>query len=108
MAASTIHPPARLAVIGLGNMGHPMSACLAKAGFDVVGFDVSPAARERLERAGLKTASDCVAAVAGAAAVITILPDGNTVRGVVEELRAHLRPGIVLIDMSSSDPLGTR
>ena len=35
-----ITPPANIAVIGLGNMGQPMAACIARAGFTVVGrFD---------------------------------------------------------------------
>lgn len=108
MAPSIIRPPARLAVIGLGNMGLPMSACLAKAGFDVTGFDLSAEARERFARAGLKAAGDAASAVADAVGVITILPNGKIVRGAIDEMRPHLRPGTVIIDMSSSEPLGTR
>ena len=43
--SAVINPPARIAVIGLGNMGRPMSACLARAGYHVVGFDISAEAR---------------------------------------------------------------
>ena len=97
-----------MAVIGLGNMGQPMSACLVKAGFDVVGFDVAVAARERCEKAGLKVASEATEAVADAAAVITLLPNGKIVRAAIEAFRPHLRAGTVVIDMSSSEPMGTR
>ena len=44
-ANPAIVPPAAIAVIGLGNMGVPMGACLVKAGFKVAGFDLSDAAR---------------------------------------------------------------
>lgn len=108
MPSPVIRPPARLAVIGLGNMGQPMSACLAKAGFDVTGFDAAAEARDRFTRTGMTAASDMARAVANAAAVITLLPNGKIVRAVADEMRPRLRPGTVVIDMSSSEPLGTR
>lgn len=108
MSASVIRPPARVAVIGLGNMGQPMSACLVKAGFEVVGFDLSADARKRCAKAGLTVAKTAKAAVAGAAVVITLLPTGRIVRAAIDGLRPHLGPGTVIIDMSSSEPLGTR
>jgi len=108
MPAAQICPPARIALIGLGNMGLPMSACLVRAGFDVAGFDISTDARERFDKAGMKAAPDAADAVKDAAVVITLLPNGKVVRSAVEAIRAHLNPGTVLIDMSSSEPLGTR
>ena len=51
-APDKIVPPAPIAVIGLGNMGVPMAACLVKAGYAVTGFDLSAAARERFVAAG--------------------------------------------------------
>ena len=108
MAANPIRPPARIAVIGLGNMGQPMSACLVRAGFEVVGYDAAPAARERCAKAGLAVADTAAKAVAGAAAVITLLTDGMIVKAAVEGLKPHLAQGTVIIDMSSSSPMGTR
>lgn len=107
-AQPAIVPPARVAVIGLGNMGVPMAACLAKAGYAVVGFDTVAAARERLAQAGGAAADTLAAAVADAALVITILPNGKIVRDVAQAMRAQLKPGCVVVDMSSSDPVGTR
>ena len=108
MSTATIRPPARIAVIGLGNMGQPMSACLVKAGFAVAGFDLSATARERSAAAGLEVATDAATAAADAAVVITLLPDGKTVRAAIDGLVPHLRAGTIVIDMSSSEPLGTR
>ena len=44
----------------------------------------------------------------GADVMITMLPDGDAVREAVLDALPSLRPGAVVIDMSSSDPAGTR
>ena len=102
-----ITAPATVMVIGLGNMGQPMSKCLMKAGFDVIGFDMSEVAKAAFAEAGGRPVAD-LAAASNAQAVITLLPDGKVVRTVVDNLRQHLQPGAVLIEMSSSEPVGTR
>jgi 3-hydroxyisobutyrate dehydrogenase len=108
IAKPAIVPPAAVAVIGLGNMGVPMGACLIEAGFVVTGFDLSEAARKNFAAAGGRVTDDAAAAVASADVVITLLPNGKVVREALQALRPHLRPAAVLVDMSSSDPIGTR
>jgi 3-hydroxyisobutyrate dehydrogenase len=105
---SAIVPPAAVAVIGLGNMGVPMGLRLIKAGFEVTGFDLSAAARKNFVAAGGRAAHDITPAVKSADVVITLLPNGKIVREAVDALRPHLRPTAILVDMSSSDPIGTR
>jgi len=106
--SNEIVPPAPVAVIGLGNMGVPMGACLIKAGYAVTGFDPLEQARERFAAAGGRVANDMATAIAAAEVVIMLLPNGKIVRDAVSAMRPHLRPGTILIDMSSSDPIGTR
>lgn len=106
--SAVINPPAKVAVIGLGNMGRPMAACLARAGYRVVGFDSSADARDKYAAAGGSAAATVDEAVADAAAIITLLPDGRSVRAAVAAIASQLAPGTVVIDMSSSAPLGTR
>jgi 3-hydroxyisobutyrate dehydrogenase len=91
---AAVRPPARVAVIGLGNMGVPMAARLAGAGYRVVGHDAAPQGRERFGREvqGGEAAGDLAGAVHDAAVVITMLPDGKIVRMVVEAMRPHLSP----------------
>lgn len=101
-------PPARIALIGLGNMGVPMGACLVRAGYRVTGFDAAAPARQRFVTAGGAVADTLAAAVATADLVVAILPNGKIVRDVVQTMRPHLPPGCVVVDMSSSDPVGTR
>src|SRR6266700_7633232 len=106
--SDTIVPPAPVAVIGLGNMGVPMGACLVKAGYGVTGFDLSAAARGRFVAAGGQAADDIPSAVATADVVITLLPNGKIVQEAMDSMRRHLKPASIIIEMSSSAPLGTR
>ncbi len=106
--STQIVPPAAIAVIGLGNMGVPMGACLIKAGYRVTGFDLSAAARERFVGAGGRMAETMAGAVGSADVIITLLPNGKIVRQAVEATQGHLAPGAILVEMSSSAPLGTR
>ncbi len=107
-AKSGIVPPAAVAVIGLGNMGVPMGVRLIKAGFALTGFDLSETARRKFAAAGGRSVVDVAAAVASADVVVTLLPNGKIVREAVQGLREHLKPNAIIVDMSSSDPIGTR
>ena len=109
MSEAPIRPPARIALVGLGNMGAPMAKRLFAVGYQVAGDDAAAEARERFTReTEAEPADDLASAVRDAAVVITMLPDGKIVRAVLREVRPHLRPGMTIIDMSSSDPVGTR
>lgn len=84
--------------IGLGVMGQLMAANLEAAGFAVQSFDLN-------RKGNRKSARD---AAHGADALITMLPDGDAVRDAVLDALPALKAGAVVIDMSSSDPAGTR
>ena len=98
--------------IGLGNMGAPMAGRLVAAGYELVVTDALPAAVERFagESARVRAASlQSLAERCGV--VITMLPDGDAVRQVLlgpNGVVPHLALGSVLVDMSSSSPIGTR
>jgi 2-hydroxy-3-oxopropionate reductase len=96
-----------VAVIGLGVMGGPMAANLVRAGFDVVGYNRTPAKTERLVAAGGRAARDIAGAVADAEVVITMLPDSPDVERVVlgeGGVFAHARPDLLYIDASTIRP----
>ena len=102
--------------IGLGNMGRPMAARLAEAGFNLTVFDLNSRVLKAFSRKyRAKPAADAGEAGRNNQAVITMLPDGDTVRRVVLEegrrgtpsLLLSMPPKAVLIDMSSSSPSGT-
>lgn len=95
---------ATIGFIGVGNMGGGMAANLVKAGHVVRAFDVSDEAVQRAVAKGCEAARTGVEAVAGADAIITMLPAGDFVRSVYEGvLFAAAAPHAVLIDCSTID-----
>ncbi|MFC3581389.1 3-hydroxyisobutyrate dehydrogenase [Sphingomonas hylomeconis] len=95
---------ARIAFIGLGNMGGGMAANLAKKGHDVRAFDLSAEALARAEAAGCLPAESALAALDGAEAVITMLPAGTHVESVYTDAVFAAAPvGAILIDCSTID-----
>ncbi len=94
---------ARVAIIGLGNMGGGMAANLAKAGHSVRAFDLSEDALARVEAAGCTRATSAPDAAQDAEAVVTMLPAGAHVAFVYDELFAMIAPDTLLIDCSTID-----
>jgi 3-hydroxyisobutyrate dehydrogenase len=99
---------AKIAFLGLGNMGLPMAINLAKAGHELAGFDVAPAAIAAAEAAGLRTAGTAPAAVAGAEIVISMLPNGALLRDLYETVLPHIADGALMIDCSTVDVAAAR
>lgn len=99
---------ARIAFIGLGNMGSPMTTRLVAAGYEVHGFDVAEAARARFAEVGGVPAETATLAVDGADVIITMLPNSDIVESVVADVLPGVTPGALFVDMSSSEPLRTR
>ena len=88
----------KIGFIGLGNMGAPMARNLAKAGHDVMGFDVAAPAPE-----GVAEVSSAPEAARNAEIVITMLPDGAILRRVADEVIPAMEQGAVLLDCSTVD-----
>lgn len=86
-----------VAFIGLGVMGKLMAANLAGT-YAVRSYDLN----------GKGNCGSAREAARGADALITMLPDGDAVREAVLDALPSLKPGAVVIDMSSSEPAGTR
>ncbi|HEV2701741.1 MAG TPA: NAD(P)-dependent oxidoreductase [Steroidobacteraceae bacterium] len=97
--------------VGLGAMGRPMAKHIARAGHSLVAFDLDAAAVARL-------AADVTVRIArgpedfrGTDIIVTMLPTGAIVREVLlgpQGIAAELSKGALVIDMSSSEPEGTR
>lgn len=97
---------ARVAFIGLGNMGGPMAGNLLKAGHDVTVFDLSAQATAALAERGASVAESALAASADKDYVISMLPAGKHVTGVYlgdEGLLAALDAHTTVLDCSTID-----
>jgi len=96
--------------VGLGNMGWPMARNLARAGHRLTVRDADGVRQQRFAAEHKARPADAPAAFREVDAVVTMLPTGRIVREVLLEwgLAGALARGAIVIDMSSSDPTGTR
>ena len=94
--------------IGLGNMGAPMAANLVKAGERVASFDVVEAARQAAAQDGVHVAASARASVEGADIVITMLPGGEQVLSVWNDVLPVAKKGALFIDCSTIDVKSAR
>ncbi len=102
---------------GIGAMGTPMAGNLARAGYKLVVFDLNAARTAALAReTGVKIAASLAELGAAANIIITMLPDGKAVRAALcgksdnfrDCLLERAAKDTLVIDMSSSSPVGTR
>jgi 3-hydroxyisobutyrate dehydrogenase and related beta-hydroxyacid dehydrogenases len=98
--------------VGLGNMGRRMAANLVAAGFPLVVRDSDAGAQQRFVAGHGGEAATSPRSFAEAEVVVTMLPDSSAVREAIlgwdGGIAAALKPGAVVLDMSSSDPVGTK
>jgi 3-hydroxyisobutyrate dehydrogenase len=101
----------KIAFIGLGNMGLPMAQNLARAGFNVCGFDLSAAQMEQLAEAGGQPAVSVAEAANAADVVITMLPASRHVESIYLGAGGVLevsQPKTLFIDCSTISPDSAR
>jgi 3-hydroxyisobutyrate dehydrogenase-like beta-hydroxyacid dehydrogenase len=87
----------KVGVVGLGIMGGAFAQNLVKAGWHVVGYDIDPARRRAMAKAGVEIAADAKAVATEAQTIITSLPKpaalDATVKAIVE---AHVGPRVIV------------
>ncbi|GAA3913828.1 sulfolactaldehyde 3-reductase [Microbacterium invictum] len=97
----------RLGVIGLGQMGLPITAHLVRAGFATAVFDVDPERVRMAGEAGAVAAPDAHALAADVDILITVLPGAPEFASVMsgaDGAIARLRAGAGWLDLTSNDP----
>jgi 3-hydroxyisobutyrate dehydrogenase len=99
---------ATIGFIGLGNMGAPMAVNLIKAGSRVRGFDLAAASRDASGRDGVQIVDSARSALDDAEVVITMLPGGEQVLSVWDDIVPAARQGTLFIDCSTIDVASAR
>ena len=96
----------KIALLGTGLMGLPMSRCLLKAGFDLTVWNRSIDKAKPLETDGAALAASAAEAVVGADVIITMLSDGGATGELIgsAEVNEALKVGALWLDMSSIKP----
>jgi 3-hydroxyisobutyrate dehydrogenase-like beta-hydroxyacid dehydrogenase len=98
MVASTKGP---VGVIGLGIMGGAFAQHLVAAGRRVVGYDIAPARRRALARAGVEIAADAGEVARKARTIITSLPNPRALDVTARAIVAAKVPRRVVIEAST-------
>jgi 3-hydroxyisobutyrate dehydrogenase len=104
----------RVGFVGIGNMGRPMARNIAKIGYQLFVYDIDTSRATNFANTCGATAVDSLAELGQCSdVVVTMLPKGSDVRAAIcgsdgDGVAATLATGSVVIDMSSSDPIGTR
>ncbi|MDR7415782.1 MAG: 2-hydroxy-3-oxopropionate reductase [Armatimonadota bacterium] len=101
----------RVGVVGLGIMGKPMARNLLRAGYRLVVHNRSRAPVEELVALGAVDGGSPKGVGQASDVVLTVLPDTPDVERVIfgpEGLLEGMRPGSVLVDMSTISPAATR
>jgi putative dehydrogenase len=109
--SSMSSPQPRAAVIGLGSMGHGMALSLKRAGFEVVGCDVSVATLQRFKDEGGRVARTPAEAAEGAQVVVSVVVNAAQTEAVLfgaEGAAETMAPGAVFVSSATMDPAVVR
>jgi 6-phosphogluconate dehydrogenase len=96
----------QLGLIGLGKMGHNLALNLSRNNHTVYGYDTNAPAMERLKAAGIATVTspdELVHNLPARKIVWIMVPAGNTVDILINNLAQYLRKGDVIIDGGNSN-----
>lgn len=91
----------KVAVLGLGAMGHAFASNLLKNGFTVAGWNRSPARGEDLQAHGLSLHATPQQAVADAEVIISMLADGEATLEVLAQIAPACQPQAIYCQMGT-------
>ena len=95
----------QIGLVGLGKMGYNLALNFKSKGFDVVAFDVNKSAADRISKQGILTApvlSDMALALSGRKIIWLMVPAGNVVDVVLNNLKNYLNADDIIIDGGNS------
>ncbi len=88
-------------IVGLGIMGGSFAENLVGAGWRVIGYDLSPARRRALARAGVEIAADAVDVARKARTIITSLPKPAALKATAAAIAKAKLPHRVIVEAST-------
>ena len=88
-------------IVGLGIMGGAFAENLVAGGWRVVGYDIDPARRRAMARAGVEIASDAKSLAAAVPTIITSLPKPSALDQTVAAIAAARVPPRVIVEAST-------
>lgn len=97
----------KLGFIGLGIMGKPMAKNLLKAGYELNICDINEEAVKEVEQSGGVACKTSKEVAQGSDIIFTMLPNSPHVKTVILEkdgVLEGMKPGTIVVDMSSIDP----
>lgn len=101
----------KVGFIGLGNMGMPMARRILQAGYPLVAYDIRPSAMEDIAKAGAEKASSPRELASQCQVILASLPSSPIVEEVIlgqNGVIEGVKPGTVVIDMTTASPSSTR
>jgi hypothetical protein len=97
----------RVGIVGLGKMGHPMARHLAKAKFDVTGYDIDAHARSQAQQSGIALAANPRAVAERSDFVIIVVGFDNEAEAVLlgqDGIAGAARRGLIVLRPSRPAP----
>ena len=91
-----------IGVVGLGRMGGAIVSRLVKGGHHVIGYDPSEKTRVQIELLGATTVSSLTALAKQVRTIWLMIPAGDLIDEVIDELKPDLRAGDIIIDGGNS------
>ena len=88
-------------VIGLGIMGGSFAKNLVAAGWRVIGYDITAAARREAQRAGVELANSAAEVAAAAPIILTSLPKPQALMDTARKIVAAKLKGKIIAEMST-------
>ena len=95
----------QIGLVGLGKMGYPLALNLHDKSFEVVAFDVAEQSRENVAKEGVAVADSLVSLVLKLTAprvIWLMIPSGEIIDKVIEEITPLLSPDDILIEGGNS------
>ena len=100
-----------LGFVGLGIMGKPMAGHLVKAGYRVHVYDTNPAPVKELVAAGAVACGNSKEVAQKSDIIFIMVPDTPDVEAAIfgpKGVAEGLKPGAIVVDMSSISPIATK